>query len=113
MITQVDPVAIGFVASMARPGSNITGIATLQRDLSGKRLELLSEVVPRLARMLFLFSAIPSSMLIESKLSISQQNIGFQQRMADRSLSKRAGSCTTALTITTWPTAPRRLSTRF
>jgi len=94
MITQVDPVAIGFVASMARPGSNITGIATLQRDLSGKRLELLSEVVPRLARMLFL-------------------DIGFQQRMADRSLSKRAGSCTTALTITTWPAAPRRLSTRF
>ena len=50
IITQVDPVATGFVASMARPGANITGIATLQRDLSGKRLELLSEVVPRLAR---------------------------------------------------------------
>ena len=50
IITQVDPVASGFVTSMARPGGNITGIATLQRDLSGKRLELLSEVVPRLAR---------------------------------------------------------------
>jgi len=50
IITNGDPVAAGFVTSMARPGGNITGIATLQRDLSGKRLELLSEVVPRLAR---------------------------------------------------------------
>jgi putative ABC transport system substrate-binding protein len=50
MVTQVDPVAAGLVASLARPGGNITGLATLQRDLSGKRLELLSEVVPRLSR---------------------------------------------------------------
>jgi putative ABC transport system substrate-binding protein len=50
MVTQVDPVAAGIVDSLARPGGNITGLATLQRDLSGKRLELLKEVVPRLAR---------------------------------------------------------------
>ena len=50
MIAQVDPVATGFVTSLARPGGNVTGIATLQRDLSGKRLELLAEVVPRLSR---------------------------------------------------------------
>ncbi len=50
MVTQVDPVATGLVDSLARPGGNITGIATLQRDLSGKRLELLTEVVPRLSR---------------------------------------------------------------
>jgi putative tryptophan/tyrosine transport system substrate-binding protein len=50
MVTQVDPVAAGLVDSLARPGGNITGLATLQRDLSGKRLELLKEVVPRLAR---------------------------------------------------------------
>src|SRR5438034_5356002 len=50
MVTQVDPVATGLVDSLARPGGNITGLATLQRDLSGKRLELLTEVVPRLAR---------------------------------------------------------------
>jgi ABC-type uncharacterized transport system substrate-binding protein len=57
MITQVDPVAAGLVASLARPGGNITGIATLQRDLSGKRLELVSEVVPRLSRVGILRSA--------------------------------------------------------
>ena len=50
MITQVDPVAAGLVNSLAQPGGNITGIATLARDLSGKRLELLAEVVPRLSR---------------------------------------------------------------
>ena len=50
MITQVDPVPAGLVDSLARPGGNITGIATLARDLSGKRLELLAEVVPRLQR---------------------------------------------------------------
>jgi ABC-type uncharacterized transport system substrate-binding protein len=46
-----DPVASGFVASLARPGGNITGLATLAPEISGKQLELLKEVIPRLARM--------------------------------------------------------------
>jgi putative ABC transport system substrate-binding protein len=50
MVTQVDPVATGLVDSLAHPGGNVTGLATLQRDLSGKRLELLLEVIPKLAR---------------------------------------------------------------
>ena len=50
MVTQVDPVATGLVDSLAHPGGNITGLATLQRELGGKRLELLKEVVPGLAR---------------------------------------------------------------
>jgi putative tryptophan/tyrosine transport system substrate-binding protein len=45
-----DPVALGFVASLARPGGNITGLSTLGPELSGKRLELLKEVDPRLSR---------------------------------------------------------------
>ena len=39
-----------FVASLARPGGNITGLSTLRPELSGKRLELLKEIVPRLSR---------------------------------------------------------------
>jgi putative tryptophan/tyrosine transport system substrate-binding protein len=45
-----DPVGSGFVTSLARPGGNITGLSTLSPELSGKRLELLKEVVPRLSR---------------------------------------------------------------
>ena len=45
-----DPVGSGFVASLARPGGNITGLSTLAPELSGKRLELLKETVPKLSR---------------------------------------------------------------
>jgi ABC-type uncharacterized transport system substrate-binding protein len=45
-----DPVANGFVATLARPGGNITGLSTLAPELSGKRLELLKEIVPKLFR---------------------------------------------------------------
>ncbi len=45
-----DPVGSGFVASLARPGGNITGLSILSPEISGKQLELLKEIVPRLAR---------------------------------------------------------------
>ncbi|MDP2605215.1 MAG: ABC transporter substrate-binding protein [Deltaproteobacteria bacterium] len=50
MTNDPDPVGTGFVASLARPGGNITGLSTLAPELSGKRLELLKETVPRLSR---------------------------------------------------------------
>lgn len=50
MVTNEDPVATKLIDSLARPGGNITGIATLQRELGGKRLELLTETVPRILR---------------------------------------------------------------
>jgi putative ABC transport system substrate-binding protein len=52
-----DPVANGFVASLARPGGNITGLATLRSELSGKRLEILTEIVPKLSRVAVLGSS--------------------------------------------------------
>jgi putative ABC transport system substrate-binding protein len=48
-----DPVRNGFVASLARPGGNITGLATLRPELSGKQLELLKEIIPKLSRVAF------------------------------------------------------------
>jgi putative ABC transport system substrate-binding protein len=45
-----DPVALGLVDSLARPGGNITGFTSATRDLSGKRLELLTAMIPRLTR---------------------------------------------------------------
>ena len=51
VMTQVnDPVGSGFVASLARPGGNITGLSTLAPEISGKQLELLKEIIPKLSR---------------------------------------------------------------
>ena len=58
VMTQVsDPVASGFVASLARPGGNITGLSTLAPEISGKQLELLKEIVPKLSRVAVLGSS--------------------------------------------------------
>jgi putative ABC transport system substrate-binding protein len=50
MVLGGDVVGSGFAASLARPGGNITGLSTLRPELSGKRLELLKEIIPNLAR---------------------------------------------------------------
>jgi putative ABC transport system substrate-binding protein len=51
MATGGDPVGLGLVATLARPGGNVTGLTTLSRELSGKRLEMLREALPRISRM--------------------------------------------------------------
>jgi putative tryptophan/tyrosine transport system substrate-binding protein len=50
MAQDADPVGSGFVASLARPDGNITGLSTLAPELSGKQLEILKEILPRLSR---------------------------------------------------------------
>jgi len=50
MAQDSDPVRNGFVASLARPGGNITGLSTLSPEISGKQLELLKEIIPKLSR---------------------------------------------------------------
>ncbi len=57
MLSSVDPVAAGYVGSFARPGGNITGVAYLGRVLSAKRVELLTEVLPRISRIAILWDA--------------------------------------------------------
>jgi len=49
-----DPIALGFIASFARPGGNITGISNLSPELSGKRLELITEIIPKTSRVALL-----------------------------------------------------------
>jgi putative tryptophan/tyrosine transport system substrate-binding protein len=56
MVEVGDPVATGFVASLARPGGNVTGISNMSRDLTQKRLELLKEAAPRAARIAVLLN---------------------------------------------------------
>jgi putative ABC transport system substrate-binding protein len=50
MAIHVDPVGSGLVASLAKPGKNITGLATLAPELVGKRLQLLKEAIPGISR---------------------------------------------------------------
>jgi putative ABC transport system substrate-binding protein len=57
MAQDSDPVGNGFVASLARPGGNITGLSTQNPEINGKRLELLKEIVPRLSRVAVLGSS--------------------------------------------------------
>jgi putative tryptophan/tyrosine transport system substrate-binding protein len=57
MVSSGDPVATGLVASLAHPGGNLTGLTGLATELSGKRLELLREAVPSLARVAVLWNA--------------------------------------------------------
>jgi putative ABC transport system substrate-binding protein len=57
MVTTADPVATGYVDSLARPGGNITGLTRFTRDLDGKRLELIKETVPATSRVGVLWSS--------------------------------------------------------
>ena len=54
MMGVADAVGSGFVASLARPGGNITGMTNIMPELAGKKLELLKEIVPKLSRVAFL-----------------------------------------------------------
>jgi len=55
--TAADPVGSGYVSSLARPGGNITGLSLMAPDLDGKRLELLKEAFPKVARVAFLWNS--------------------------------------------------------
>jgi putative tryptophan/tyrosine transport system substrate-binding protein len=57
MAVSFDPVGRGFVASLARPGGNITGLSTVSPELTGKRLELLKEMIPKLSRVAVIWDA--------------------------------------------------------
>jgi putative ABC transport system substrate-binding protein len=74
-----DPVEIGFVASLARPGGNITGVGTGGPELYGKRLELLKEAVPGLSRAGYLRNPDnPASRLTGKEIHAAAQALGLQ-----------------------------------
>ena len=57
MLTSQDPVEGGVVASFARPGNNVTGVAYVSPETSGKRLQFLKEAVPSITRIAMLWAA--------------------------------------------------------
>ena len=84
MTNDSDPVESGFVASLARPGGNITGLSSLAQGISGKRLELLKEIVPKLSRVAILgTSDIPGNAQSVKESEQAAVPLGVQTRYAD------------------------------
>jgi ABC-type uncharacterized transport system substrate-binding protein len=113
--TAGDPVGTGLVASLTRPGGNVTGLATLGADLAGKRLELLREVVPGFRRVAIMgnvgnpFTVLELSQVREAadKLGLEVEKLEIQRAQdivpAFEDLKDRANAlyvCTDALTNT-------------
>ena len=100
MVTTADPVATGLIDSLARPGGNVTGITRITRDLNGKRLELLKDVVPTTSRVGVLFQAGSTSGDIHFKeyetaaraLKLELQSLGVSGRNPDFEAAFRAAS---------------------
>ena len=77
-----DPVEAGLVESLARPGGNVTGITNLTGELGGKRLELLKEAVPKVARVAVLYDPATPSPVLEVKevLPVAARALGLTVR---------------------------------
>jgi ABC-type uncharacterized transport system substrate-binding protein len=117
-----DPVALGLIDSLARPGGNITGLTRLGRELSGKRLELLAEAVPGLKRVGILYSPtnlfrpgsrrnfedyeVPARALKITALSLEVRNPSQDLEGAFREVIK--GRANALIIINTTPVIPYR-----
>ena len=84
MTQDSDPVGNGFVASLARPGGNITGLSTLAPEISGKQLELLKEIVPKLSRVaVFGTSTIPGNAQALKEMELAAGAFGVKLQYLD------------------------------
>jgi putative tryptophan/tyrosine transport system substrate-binding protein len=84
MAQDFDPVGTGFVISLARPGGNITGLSTLSPEISGKQVELLKEIVPRLSRVAILGnSTIPGNAQSLREMELAAEAFGMQLQYLD------------------------------
>jgi putative ABC transport system substrate-binding protein len=89
MAQDTDPVGNGFVASLAQPGGNITGLATLAPEISGKQLELLKETVPKLSRVAVLgTSTRPGNAQIVKATELAAATFGVRLQYLDVLSSK-------------------------
>ena len=78
---QMDPVGAGVVTSLSHPGGNVTGMSIQQTDTTGKRIELLREVVPKLARLAVMANvAAPGAVLEMREVLATEQSLGLEVR---------------------------------
>ena len=79
MVAVGDPVATGLVASLGRPGGNITGLTSISSEMEGKRLELLREVVPKISHVAVLWNAAsPIQAIEEREVRAAAQILGMK-----------------------------------
>ena len=83
MAQDTDPVGSGFVASLARPGGNITGLSTLASELGGKQLDLLKEIIPKLARVAVFGSSTPGTLQRLREAELAAGAIGVKVQYLD------------------------------
>ena len=90
-----DPVGSGLVDSLARPGGNLTGFSTIASELGGKRLELLKETIPKLARVAFLWNPQTSSQAWK-EIQLPARELGLQLHPMEVSSADKIDSAFTA-----------------
>lgn len=84
MAQDPDPIGSGFVASLGRPGGNITGLSALAPELNGKRLELLKEIIPKLSRVVVLWSSTePGNAQSLKELELAAKAFGLKPQYLD------------------------------
>jgi putative tryptophan/tyrosine transport system substrate-binding protein len=84
MATSADPTGFGIVSSLARPGGNVTGLSTIAVELAGKRLELLKEAIPRIARIALLANmSSPASASQWRQMEGAARSLGLEPQLLD------------------------------
>jgi putative ABC transport system substrate-binding protein len=78
-----DPVRAGLVESLARPGGNLTGLTSFSREMSGKRLELIRELVPGLSHVAVLSTANPTSQFALKETEVAARSLGLRVRAVE------------------------------
>ena len=95
-----DPIGLGFVASLARPGGNITGVTTQSTELMPKRLQLLKEAVPNLSRVAVLWEPEPGRRETASEAEAAARALGVQVQLVETRSPSELDSAFAAMTRT-------------
>lgn len=99
MANSTDPLGTGLVASLARPGGNVTGLTMISPQLSGKRLELLKDVVPRLSRVAFLWNPeVRGAVLDYQQTEGAARSLGLQLQSVEATRGEHLDSAFSAIT---------------
>jgi putative ABC transport system substrate-binding protein len=99
MANSTDPLGTGLVASLAHPGGNVTGLTSISPQLSGKRLELLKDIVPKLSRVAFLWNPeVRGAVLDYQQTEGAARSLGLQLQSVEATRTEHLDSAFSAIT---------------